>query len=43
MPIPLAALVIGVVSQDPEAAAGAAMVALLGVAIAWQAARDSAV
>jgi hypothetical protein len=43
MPVPLAALVFGVVSQDPEAAAGAAMVALLGVAIAWQAARDSAV
>jgi len=39
MPIPLAALVIGVVSRDPEAAAGTAMVALLGVAGGWRLAR----
>jgi hypothetical protein len=35
-PIPVAALVVGLASRDPEPAAGAAMIALLGVAIVWQ-------
>lgn len=35
-PVVLAALVVGIVRRDPEAAVGAAMVALLGVALLWR-------
>jgi hypothetical protein len=34
-PVPLAALVVGAVLRDPEAAVGAAILALLAVAIGW--------
>lgn len=36
VPVPLAALVVGTWWQDPEAAVGAALLALLGVAITWR-------
>jgi hypothetical protein len=39
-PIPLAALAVGVVLRDPEAAVGAALLALLAVASGWRAARQ---
>jgi hypothetical protein len=40
-PVPGSALVIGLVSGDPEAAAGAAMLALGGVAAVWQTVRHA--
>lgn len=36
VPVPLAALCVGIVLRDPEAAVGAALLALLVVAIAWR-------
>ncbi len=39
-PIPLAALIVGIVWRDLEAAVGAALLALLGVAILWRSARQ---
>jgi hypothetical protein len=38
-PVPLAALIVGIGWRDPEAAVGAALLALLGVAILWRCAR----
>jgi len=38
-PIPLAALAVGIIFRDPEAAVGAALVALVFVAGGWRAAR----
>lgn len=40
VPVPLAALAVGIVYRDPEAAVGAALLALLAVAIGWRAARQ---
>jgi len=39
-PVPLAALVVGIVWRDPEAGVGAALLALLCVAIVWRVARQ---
>ncbi len=38
-PVPVAALIVGVFLRDPEAAVGAALLALLAVAAGWQLAR----
>ncbi len=40
VPVPLVALAVGLVSRDPEAAVGAALLALLAVACGWRAARQ---
>lgn len=40
VPVPVAALAVGVVLRDPEAAVGAALLALLAVAIGWRAVRQ---
>ena len=40
VPVPLAALAVGIVYRDPEAAVGAALLATLAVAIGWRAARQ---
>jgi hypothetical protein len=40
VPVPVTALVVGILLQDPEAGVGAALVALLGVAILWRTARE---
>ena len=40
VPVPLSALTVGVVSWDPWAAVGAALLALLAVATGWRAARQ---
>lgn len=37
VPVPLAVLTAGIVLRDPEAAVGAGLLALLGVAVAWRA------
>jgi hypothetical protein len=39
-PVPLAALVVGILWRDPEAGVGAALLALLCVAIGWRVARQ---
>ena len=39
-PVPLAALAVGIVLRSPEAAVGAALLALLAVASGWRAARQ---
>ena len=41
-PIPLSAIVVGLVLRDVDAAVSAALAALLGVAVAWRAARSRA-
>ena len=38
-PVPVTALIVGIVVRDPEAAVGAALAALLGVAIVWRSVR----
>ena len=38
-PVPLAMMGVGIVFRDPEAAVGAALLALLAVAVGWRAAR----
>ena len=43
VPVPAAALVIGTTLRDPEAAVGAAMLTLLGVAVVWRIARKPVV
>jgi hypothetical protein len=40
-PVPLTALVVGISLRDPEAAVGAALLALFGVAIVWRSARQA--
>lgn len=40
VPVPMAALVVGFSLRDPEAAVGAALLALVGVAILWRWARQ---
>ncbi|MBA2532626.1 MAG: hypothetical protein H0V23_11080 [Nocardioidaceae bacterium] len=40
VPVPLAALAVGIVFRDPETAVGAALLALLAVASGWRAARQ---
>jgi hypothetical protein len=39
--VPLAGLVVGVLLRDPNAGVGAALVALLAVAIGWRVARTA--
>ena len=41
-PVPVAALGVGIALRSPEAGVGAALLVLLGVAIAWRAARQPA-
>ena len=41
-PIPVAALVVGILLRSPEAGVGAALVVLLGVAVIWRTARQPA-
>ena len=40
VPVPVTALIVGILLRDPEAAVGAALLVLLGVAILWRAARE---
>jgi hypothetical protein len=40
-PVPLAALAVGIVLRDPEAALGAALLALLAIASGWRVVRQS--
>ena len=40
-PIPLTAIIVGISLRDPEAAVGAALLALLGVAIVWRSTRQA--
>ncbi|MDQ3664569.1 MAG: DUF4184 family protein [Actinomycetota bacterium] len=41
-PVPVAALIVGISLRNPEAAVGAALLVLLGVAIMWRSARQPA-
>jgi hypothetical protein len=41
-PVPLTALIVGISLRDPEAAVGAALLALVGVAIIWRSAGQAA-
>ena len=41
LPVPVTALIVVILVRDPEAAVGAALLALLGIAIIWRAVRET--